>query len=49
MADLGCQHTDWDGGNDRGFRCDTTVGWVHANHGTEKNVASIVYCNVGFS
>ena len=19
MADLGCQHTDWDGGNDRGL------------------------------
>ena len=27
MVELGCQDTDWAGGNARGFRCNSTLGW----------------------
>ena len=32
MVELGCQDTDWVGGNDRGFRCDFTPGGSHTSH-----------------
>ena len=32
MADLGCQDTDWEGKNDRGFRRDFTARWALTSH-----------------
>ena len=48
MVELGCQDTDWVGGNDRGFRCNFTPGGSHTSHFRHEKCGYVGYISGWF-